>query len=288
MKTCLSCLPCFIGQAYDAVCMATDKESIRESVIREVLSEVSAISFSETPPHMARTIHKIIREKTGNNDPYTRIKKHYNQKAMQLYGDMKEMVRSSDSPLRTAIRLSIIGNVIDFGVRKEKDRIDIEAEIKKNLKTGYAVNDLEDLCGALEESKEILYIGDNSGEVVFDRVLIEELLPRNVTYAVRSVPIINDAVRSDAEEAGIDRIAAVIESGSDAPGTILDSCTPDFLRQFNTADIVISKGQGNYETLSDAENPRLFFLLKAKCPVIADHAGCKVGGYIILRIRQVS
>lgn len=131
----------------------------------------------------------------------------------------------------------------------------------------------------LKKAKSLLIIGDNAGETVFDRVLIEDFLNLNITYAVRSEPIINDATIEDAYASGLEKCATLISTGCNAPGVILDECNEEFLNIFNNADIIISKGQGNYETLSE-EKKEIFFLLKAKCPVISEKLGVSVNDYV--------
>ncbi len=127
----------------------------------------------------------------------------------------------------------------------------------------------------------MLIIGDNAGETIFDKVLIEELLNLEIIYAVRSGPIINDATIEDVELAGLNRQVRLISTGCDAPGVIRTECSQEFLKIFDEADIVISKGQGNYETLSEEER-EIFFLLKVKCPVIAKHIGVDSGDYVFI------
>ena len=147
--------------------------------------------------------------------------------------------------------------------------------------------DIQELADAADRARDILYLADNAGEIVFDRLLIEQLPPGRVTVAVKGGPVLNDATRSDAAVAGLNELAEVIDNGSDAPGTLLGDCSHSFRERFDRADLVIAKGQGNYETLSDARKD-VFFLLKAKCPVIAHHLGCDVGRTVVQRSRPAA
>ncbi|NLD49908.1 MAG: DUF89 family protein, partial [Clostridiaceae bacterium] len=169
-----------------------------------------------------------------------------------------------------------VGNIIDSAIYRD---IDIEGCVEKEIEKEFSICDLEHLENKLKHAKSLLIIGDNAGETVFDRVLIEEFLYLDITYAVRSEPIINDATVKDACASGLDSCTRLISTGCNAPGLILDECSEEFLNIFNSADIVISKGQGNYESLSD-QYKEIFFLLKAKCSVVSDKLGVNVNDYI--------
>ena len=189
---------------------------------------------------------------------------------------MKALVEKSKDPLLAAIRMAIAGNIIDFGPNR---KFDLKEEIDHTRGKAFAVYDYERFKIDLSRAKSVLYLGDNAGECVFDRVLLETM-DKPATYVVREKPVINDATLADARKAGIDGVAELISSGTDAPGTLLETCNEGFLRLYRDAEIVISKGQGNYEALS-GENRGIFFLLKVKCPVIADHLKLKVGDIVL-------
>jgi len=179
-----------------------------------------------------------------------------------------------------AIKVAIAGNIIDFGVNNRiSSGFNIEEELEDTLEQDFAIFDYADFKDALKDVDEILYLADNTGEIVFDRVLIEELGKR-VIYVVRDKPIINDATMEDALFCKMDKVARVISSGCDAPGTILRYCSKEFLTYYSRAKLIISKGQGNYETLSEEKKP-VFFLLKTKCSIIANDLGCKTGDIIL-------
>ena len=187
----------------------------------------------------------------------------------------------SKDPLETAVRLAIAGNIIDCGANGNLAEIAITEGIEHAL-TDALKGPLAELDMALNQADEILYLADNAGEIFFDRLLIELMPLEKVTVAVRGSPIINDATITDAEEAGLTDLVTVIDNGSDGPGTILEDCSEDFRARFDQADLIVAKGQGNYETLSDADKD-IFFVLKAKCPVIAKHLGCDVGSLVLRR-----
>lgn len=280
MKVYLDCFPCFIRQALDASRMVTDDPYVHESVVRKVLEKLEQLDMSETPPAIAQHIHRLIKEITEQSDPYHKKKKEFNEVAMEMYPRAKKIVKDSAAPLDTAMRLAIGGNIIDFGVSGELERKAVEDAIEDSLTTEFDDSLLEDFKDAVEKTDNILYIGDNAGEIVFDKLLIEQLPKDKITFAVRGKPVINDVTMEDADEVGLTEMVKVIDNGSDAPGTILDDCSEEFLEHFQKSDLIISKGQGNYETLSGVDKD-IFFILKAKCPMISHHIGCPVGEMIL-------
>jgi damage-control phosphatase, subfamily I len=276
MKTYLDCLPCFLSQALRAARIATDDEKRIKDVLSEVGMMLRDIPLESTPPESGKRIYHKVSEITGNPDPYRKMKIESTEKALSLYPSLKDRVEESDDRLLTAIRIAIAGNVIDFGANCN---FDLEKEIDNVLQKDFAVCDYAEFRDRLNKTDGILYIGDNAGECVFDRILIEEM-KKPVTYAVRSVPVINDATYEDAELAGIDRVASILPSGTDAPGAILGTCSAEFRDVYGRADFIISKGQGNYEALSDEKRP-ISFLLKTKCHVIAADVGVDNGSIVL-------
>jgi len=256
-----------------------------EEKIHQILSEVSLtlpkIPFKATPPEIGREVYRIISRITGNKDPYREIKERCIHQALSLYPELKKLINSSKNRLKTAVRLSIAGNIIDFGANAD---FDLEKDIKTILNQDFGINHYQEFCDKLHKARKILYLADNAGETVFDRLLIEEL-HKPVIYAVREKPIINDATREDAILSGVDKIAEILSSGCDAPGTILRFCSDDFLKVFKSSDLIISKGQGNYECLSEEDRP-IFFLLKTKCHVIARDIGVKEGSIILMKSKS--
>jgi uncharacterized protein with ATP-grasp and redox domains len=275
----LDCIPCFVRQALDAARLATDNKKIHEQVLRKVLALAKDLDMSQSPPVIGQKIHRLIRELVGTEDPYRDIKRRFNNAALRLYPKMRTHIIESENKLEAAIRLAIAGNIIDFGVNGELQESELEKTISECLSAELLDMQSEPFERALHEAEEILYIADNAGEIIFDRLLIERLPIEKVTVAVKGSPVINDATMEDAVLAGLPRIVEVIDNGSDGPGTILETCSQVFVDRFEKADLVIAKGQGNYETLSDMDK-NIFFVLKAKCPVIARDLGCEIGEMI--------
>lgn len=286
MRTYFDCIPCFVRQVLDSVRMTTDDEQIQEKVLREALYLGSKMDLSQSPPAMAQEIHRFIREITGVKDPYLEVKNHFNKLALQMYPELRQRVESSEDPLATAVRLAIAGNIIDFGVDSEVEQSRVERTIAESLTEPLDMDALESFRKATAGAENILYIGDNAGEIVFDRLLIERLPQENITFVVRGSPILNDAIMEDAQITGLTDIVEVIDNGSDAPGTILERCSEAFCRRFDESDLVIAKGQGNYETLSDVDKD-VFFMVRPKCKVLAEHLGCEIGSSVLIKNRIV-
>jgi uncharacterized protein with ATP-grasp and redox domains len=265
-----------IRQSLDAVRLITEDESIHEKVLREVLRMTSTADLQQTPPEMGQKIHRLIRQLTEFDDPYREMKKRFNIFALILYPKLKRIVAESLEPLETAVRLAIAGNIIDLGVKSSLKTLDVDRTINEVLKVELDMSVFEDFKKEVNTAKSILYLADNAGEIVFDRILIEQLGPEKIIFAVKGGPVINDATIEDVQETGLTDLVRVISNGDDAPGTILRFCSEEFRRCFEEADLIIAKGQGNYESLSEVDK-NIFFLLKAKCSVIANHLNCEVG-----------
>jgi len=275
-------MPCLIRQALDAVRLITKDESIHEQVLREVLRVTSTADLHQSPPVMAQKMHRLIRQLTKIDDPYKRMKKHFNTFALAFYPKLQRIIAESKEPLETAVRLAIAGNIIDLGVKSSLKTRDIYKTIDEALMAELDLTTFDDFKAEAATAKNILYIADNAGEIVFDRILIDQLGTERIIFVVKGRPVINDATMEDAEATGLADLVRVIDNGDDAPGTIHESCSEEFHRCFEEADMIIAKGQGNYETLSDFDK-NIFFLLKAKCPVIANHLGCKIGTTMLRR-----
>lgn len=276
MKTFIDCIPCFFEQALRAGRAATDDEQLVRQILNELGLMLNRISFDSTPPEIGMLVYRKVREITGNIDPYREQKRESTKQTLSLYPSLKKAIEESDDSLLTAIRIAIAGNVIDFGPTAS---FDIKKTAEEVLEQDFAINDYQAFKRRLDKADRILYIGDNAGETVFDKLLIEQM-NKPVTYVVREMPVINDATAEDAIQAGLDKVADIISSGSDAPGVIPAICSPEFIEILNNADFIIAKGQGNYEGLSN-EDLTIFFLLKAKCKIIANDIGVAKGDIVL-------
>ena len=280
MKTHLDCIPCLVRQALDAARIVTDDASIHEQILRETLRLTAGMDLDRSPPLMGQLIHRRLRQMSGIADPYQAAKRHFNQLVLDALPALSASIEEAPDPLLAAVKLSIAANTIDLGVvgsiaDDEVTRVLAEAS-KKPL-----CGDWPGFRSAVAEAEDILFLADNAGEIVVDRLLVELLGPEHVTVAVRGGPVINDATLADARDVGLTGLVEVIENGSDAPGTILTDCSPRFRERFRRAGLVIAKGQGNFETLSGLE-PDVFFLFKVKCPFVARHVGLPLGAHALL------
>lgn len=280
MKMSLDCIPCFVRQAADAVKMSASAlpDEDRINLMHNVLRWLGDVDLHQTPPAASQIIHRRLRELLLTDDPYRAAKDKQNEMAEALIPAIRKHILSSPDPLTMAVRYAITGNIIDLGAKNRIGYAEIYEELQ-NASMQPIFGDIQAFRRAVSKAKTVLYLADNAGEIFFDRLLIEQMKDVRVTLAVRGAPIINDATILDAQTACIEQIADIIDNGSDAPGTILGDCNGEFRRLFNESDMVIAKGQGNFESLSD-EPREIFFLFKTKCPVISRHSGFCLGTYV--------
>lgn len=284
MKTSLDCIPCFVRQALEASRLASDDPADHERIVRDVLRWAGEMDLEQSPPVFGQRIHQRLRELTGLDDPYRAAKEQQNRLALSLLPSLKVEVESAEDPLAMAARLAIAGNVIDMGTNGNFTESDVRQSISQALSEPFS-GEWDSFDRAVAEAQNILFLADNAGEIVFDQLLVEQLLPARVTLAVRGAPIINDATLADAQATGLDEIVEVIDNGSDVPGTLLDDCSAEFRERFNAAHLIIAKGQGNFETLND-EPGNIYFLFKVKCPVVADHLNLPVGTQVFMKSQK--
>ena len=281
MKIKPDCIPCLINMTLRMARVRKASQKQEEIIIKKILNKLPKIYPTAVPPFMAKEIYVAIEEVMGPKDIYLNEKRKSNKIALKYYPKIRKDIERSKNGLLKAIKFSAAANVIDFGayaniqVIKEIDKI-----VKnKNIKTGlFQINKFRKL---LKNSQNILFLADNAGETVFDRILLENIskikIFENIYYVVKNKPVLNDALSEDAYFCGLHNVAKIIKVNSPAPGLLLDHWSKKFKEIYKKADIIISKGQGNYESLSELHDKRIFFLLRAKCPVIADSIGCRVG-----------
>lgn len=280
MRIYYECMPCFARQAVKA--LKNIDESFHEEVMRESMRALADIDFTLSPPEMAEVLFGIIEKHTGSVDHYEQIKRASNEYVLGMIDDLRKIIEAADDRFEAALRLAVAGNIIDFGANHGFTDDMIHEEIEKAERAPIDPYGISALREEIEKAGKILYLGDNAGEIVFDRLFIEELPREKIIFAVRGSHIINDALMEDAESAGITKLVKVVSNGAALPGTVLRVCSDEFRKIFEEADLIISKGQGNFETLSDVEK-NIFFLLKVKCDVVARHLGVSTGAFIVRR-----
>lgn len=278
METHAECYPCLLKQTIRAARKSGADPQEQEVIVRQALPVLGNLDPNLSPAAAAERLHGLVWEQRGSEDVFREEKSRSTEQALALYPKLRRRINQSDDPFETAVRLSIAGNIIDLGI--QDTHADLEETIARSLREPLAVDHLSRLRERVHEVETILYLGDNAGETVFDRLLIETLqLP--VTYVVRGGPIFNDAILEDAYAAGLDEVAdKIISNGSRAPGTVLRSCSQAFRDQFHQAPLIIAKGQGNYETVGDMDE-KVFCLFQVKCPVVGRALDVPVGSLIV-------
>ena len=275
MKMHLDCVPCIQRQVLQATRLVTDDETLQEQVLREVLDEFVKSNWATRTTVMATRTQQIIQGITGNSDPYSEVKAKYNQLALDTYPKLTQLVQDSENPFITALKLSIAGNIIDFGA---PGTFDINETIKTVLDTPLTVDHSTILQKRLKVASRIVYLVDNTGEIVFDKLFIKTILNFNplmkITVVVKKEPFINDAMLSDALDIGLDKIPQIdfYEVGP-------DRCDPDFIDFLRTFEVVISKGQANFEDLKDFDF--IFFLFIVKCELVASENKVPMGSTLV-------
>jgi len=271
------CFYCF-ARAFEKL---LDTEGMDEVLKQGFTAKMSRLYIEKgnnySAPAFSRELYVYLRELSGNADPHKASKKKYNDIAMSLFPSLKEKVRASADPFATSLHLAVAGNIIDLGAH---DDFDIHLAIEQVLNTGFALDHSAFLKESAAKAETILYLGDNAGEIVFDKLFIETLNHPNVIFAVRGAPVINDITMEDASYVNMNEVARVISNGYDAPSTILEKCSAEFIEVFNRADLIISKGQGNLEGLLEVKDKKIFFMLMAKCNVIAELLKVRKGDFI--------
>jgi damage-control phosphatase, subfamily I len=271
-------VPCFINQVIRTLPQVN--ESLHQDILRDVLRMLSDIDFSVSPPEIAKAVFDVVKKHIGEKDLYAEEKIKSNRYILNLEDELRQSIADADDSFMTGLQLAIAGNIIDFGAKHDFSDELIHSEIDKALNEQLPGDDIKNLKDAIDNAERILYLGDNAGEIVFDKLFIEQLPKHKVTFAVRGAPVINDALMADAEMVGMDKIVPVVDNGSAMPGTVWADCSEEFKALFSNADLIIAKGQGNYETLSQVE-ANIYFLLKAKCVIVAKDLNRNVGDFII-------
>ena len=275
MQTSIECIPCFIRQAAEAIALSTQDPSKRARILRKVMHALADLDWLVSPPMVAAELHRVIREMTSDIDPYRTVKNRMNRLAMDALPECRKLIADAPDPHQAILRLAVAGNLLDCGAKTHIAPEDLP-QLFATLWDQALAGDPQEIFHAAEQADRILYLADNAGEIIFDRLLIEALPMDKVTVAVRGNPILNDALREDAKLAGITELVPVIDNGSAAPGTVLADCSAEFRAHFKRASMIIAKGQGNYETLSDVRAP-IFFLFTVKCPLVAAQIGEATG-----------
>lgn len=292
MRLEMDCIPCVQQQALNAIRFNIDDRETEKMVLKEVMDELINMDWDKTPPELSHEAHSIVREEIQINDPYKEVKKKYNDHGLEILPEMSNVLEQSDDRLETATRISIAGNIIDFGAVDEED-LEVRKTIAEVLDKKIAIDNFKEFTERIENpnTEDLLIFVDNTGEIVFDKLLIEEILKRRkqknlnefsrITVVVKGGPILNDATKEDTEYVGFNDLPNIKykEISNGDPNTGPTRASKKVEKWINNHDLVISKGQGNYEGLSQFKD--VFFLLMAKCHVVADKLNVKEGDLIL-------
>jgi damage-control phosphatase, subfamily I len=282
MKTSPVCLPCFVQQSVRLVTSRIENKETRDAVLREILHYLAEEDYKRTPPEIAYQIQNIVNKTSLEDDPYKSERFDQNRIALDLLTSIRSDIGKSSDVFQKALKYCIAGNSIDLGVQDRMSRDKIESSILKASDFELDEHLVGILKSEIEKADSILYLGDNAGEIVFDMLFIEQLPKENICFVVRGKPVLNDVILQDTIQVGLDKIVEVIDNGSGIPGTVLGQCSDAFRKKFEEADLVIAKGQGNFETLNEV-NKNIFFLLKIKCPVISDFTGMEIDRMAVIQ-----
>ena len=250
-----------------------------ETGMRRLLAYLAQADYRQSPPVLGRELHRMIRSELDDPDPYRKIKEDSNRMMLDRYADFEALVEGSADSFDTAMRLAIAGNAIDFGPRYQ---FDVMETIEQVLTTTLAIDDSDELRHDLSSAGTLLYIGDNCGEIVLDRLFLSRIDSAQKYFAVRGGPVINDATLADARSVGIEAVARVITTGDDSPGAVLETASEEFRRVLEAADVIIAKGQGNLEGLLEMDR-NIYFLLITKCDLVAERVGTRRWEFVVKR-----
>ena len=281
MNTYPDCYPCLVRHSVEAVKLATDQANQQKKIIKHILQAMADEPLNITPVRLTAVIHRFIQSESGIEDLYRSLREKSNRQAMSLLPDLYRVLDNAKDRLLTAARFAIAGNIIDYGGKGNS--FDLEHTLAESQALSFGIDDFDKFRIDLARTRRIVYIGDNAGEIVFDRLFIEEIKRFSnpeVVFVVRGRPILNDVILEDAYAVGMPEVARVVSSGSDGPGCELERATTEIERLLESADLIISKGQGNYEALND-QSFSIYFLLKVKCSVIAADIGARIGDSVI-------
>lgn len=280
------CLPCLVNQVIK-VANITGVET-KEELLREVFTYLSRIDFEITTPEIIGEVFDMIKRHTNNPDPYKETRNYYNSLFMKLIPEFEEKMEQDDNSFLLAMRYAIVGNIIDFNPIHNTLLEDIYGCFERMEQLELAIDDSQAMMEDILSAKTLLYLGDNCGEICMDKILIRKIKEQNpdirLLFGVRGNPVVNDSIAEDAYTVGIDEYATIIDNGDGSLGTVLNRTSPEFQEVYKNADVVIAKGQANYECLSE-ENKNTYFLLMTKCDVIADDIGVKEMKMICMKSR---
>lgn len=285
MKVNYACLTCLVNQVVKVAEM-TNADN-RESLFKKVFAYLGEMDFSKTNPEIIGATFRLLKEHIKNDDPYRETRAYYNRLFLSMLDTFEHEINGSPNPIQQAVKYAILGNIIDFNPMHTGNTEDMMRWFLDAVKASLTIDDSEKMMEELASAKHLLYLGDNCGEICLDKLLMKKIKEHNpgieISFAVRGVPVVNDSVEEDAYAVGIDEYAKIVSNGDDSLGTVLSRTSVDFNRIYQEAEIVISKGQANYESLSEEEGKSIYYLLMTKCGVIAKDIGVAENALICMK-----
>lgn len=278
MNVKFDCALCSVNGVLNLFKAGLIDEKYQEEIFKELMTYYANVDYTLPSTTINRGVKNIVCRISGLTDPFKPLKEKVNNKALEYYKKYEKSVKDSGNSWQKAMRFAIAGNIIDFG---PTHNFNIEKKIEEVLQVDFPIDDSEKFFSEIKKAKSILYIGDNTGEIIFDKLFLEIINHPNVTFVVREKPILNDSTMEDAIWAGIDKLAKIITTGDDAPGVLLENVSEEFLSYYNSADLIISKGQGNFEGLGHVTDKNIYFLFTVKCKLIAESIDVPIGKSIV-------
>jgi uncharacterized protein with ATP-grasp and redox domains len=283
----MDCLPCLLQQGIRTAREYLETEEEQRDLVKKIIGEMAAVGTDASAPFIAHKIQRVLKETIKITDPYFKEKQYYNREMLKLEDEFAGMVESADNPLKAALKLAAAGNIIDFGPGHDLSRDSVLQTVRDTMKKEYPDEVFQSFTSALKHADRLLYLGDNAGEIVFDKVFIRTIkavYPQlQVYFATRGKPIINDVTENDAYAVKMDSHASIINNGTDIPGTILELCNDTFKEIFWAADVIISKGQGNFESLCGTRHPNLYYIFLCKCSLFTERFGVNQNDMVLFK-----
>lgn len=246
-------------------------------ILNKVKKYQESVDMSKTNPEISGEIFKLITDELDDDNPYKKIKSDYNKMVMDMYDELQLILNKSDDKYSTVLKMCITGNLIDFAAKHKFDENMLREKLINILNSNFTIDHSDKMLKKIKKSNKLLFLGDNCGEIVLDKIFIEYLSKEfpdlEIYYGVRGANVVNDVSMDDALETGMEKVAKVISNGDKSLGTVYDKISDDFKLIFNSADIIISKGQGNFESLQNDTINNIYFLFMTKCEIVADIIG---------------
>jgi len=287
MKHSIDCLPCLLNQAVRTAKNHLPNEADQIVLVKNVMAAMLTIDEDASAPYIAHKIQNALREALKNPDPYRADKSYYNLEMLKLEKELRQLLETAEDPFHTGLKLAAAGNIIDFGPGYDLSKEKVLESIKETLVKDYPLEIAHSLQADLRQAKKLLYLGDNAGEIVLDKIFITVIKDKypdlQIYFATRGKPVLNDITEADAYLVGMDQLARIINNGTDIPGTVLEYCSADFQKIYMDADVIISKGQGNFESLFGSGRANLYYIFLCKCSLFMAKLGAGQNDIMLIK-----